>query len=208
MNRIGMVSTSRAGCTFIRKYLCNIYGMQDPDSWLKKNDYRNIEHMPFANERHILKILVHYVPKHDLAWVLNDMPKIWLYREDTCQQFLSHIARLRTGVNHVYSSEGQPQIKNKSLVATREEYEGFVKRQDLFWRLYKAYGFLKNEPLIQYEEFCATPEEHIDNLYDWHWQSFGQPLEERISMPLKIDVNYEDKFINYMEVVNWFDINE
>ena len=66
MNRIGMVSTSRAGCTFIRKYLCNIYGMQDPNSWLKKNDYRNIEHMPFANERHILKILVHYVPKHDL----------------------------------------------------------------------------------------------------------------------------------------------
>jgi hypothetical protein len=59
-----------------------------------------------------------------------------------------------------------------------------------------------------YEDFCATPEEHIDSLYDWHWQSFGIPLKERISMPLKIDVNYEDKFINYMEVVNWFDINE
>jgi hypothetical protein len=78
MNRIGMVSTSRAGCTFIRKYLCNVYGMQDSNSWLKKNGYRNIEDAPFANQKHILKILVHYIPEHDLAWVLNDMPKIWL----------------------------------------------------------------------------------------------------------------------------------
>jgi|TARA_R110001592_G_scaffold357103_1_gene659834 LPS sulfotransferase NodH len=208
MNRIGMVSTSRAGCTFIRKYLCNVYGMQDPNSWLKKNDYRNIKDAPFANEKHILKILVHYVPEHDLAWVLNDMPKIWLYRRDKCQQFLSHVARLRTGINHVYSSESQPQIKDKSLVATREEYERFIKRQDLFWRLYKAYGFLKNEPLIMYEDFCADPENNIDDLYDWFWQYFGNPLKKRIPMPLKIDVNYEDKFINYMEVVNWFDINE
>ena len=94
------------------------------------------------------------------------------------------------------------------MVATREEYERFIKRQDLFWRLYKAYGFLKKEPLIMYEDFCADPENNIDDLYDWFWQYFGNPLKKRIPMPLKIDVNYEDKFINYMEVVNWFDINE
>ena len=43
-NRIGMVSTSRSGCTVFRRAICNIYGMADSNSWLKKNDYHNNYH--------------------------------------------------------------------------------------------------------------------------------------------------------------------
>ena len=100
-NRIGMVSTSRSGCTVFRRAICNVYGLAETNSWLKKNDYQHIETAPFSNQPHILKILVHYVPESRLGFVLNDMPKIWIYSGDTVRQFLRPVATLHTKINHV-----------------------------------------------------------------------------------------------------------
>ena len=70
-NRIGMISTSRSGCTVFRRAICNVYGLQETNSWLKNNDYQHIEQAPFSTQPHMLKILVHYVPESKLGFVLN-----------------------------------------------------------------------------------------------------------------------------------------
>ena len=96
--RIGIVATSRSGSTFFRRYLCNEFGLQDSKSWLKHNLYKDIDTTAFAQKPHLLKILPHYVLEQS---IYSDMPCIWLYRKDIVTQFLSHVARLRTKINHI-----------------------------------------------------------------------------------------------------------
>ena len=91
-------------------------------SWLKTNSYSDIEETDFVCGPHVLKVLLHYIPKKDRVKVLNDFPKIWLYRDDKKRQFLSHVARLRTNVHHAYKEEERPQIQDNSLIATRKEF--------------------------------------------------------------------------------------
>ena len=203
-NRIGMVSTSRGGCTVFRRTLCNIYGMEDSNSWLKKNDYQHIDKAPFSKQPHILKILIHYIPESKMGFILNDMPKIWLYRDDTIRQFLSHVARLHTKINHVYEKDGQPQLEDNSIAATRNQFDTFMYRRQLFWKLWKAYGFIKNEPLIKFEDFVEKPQETVEYLQDWYWKQFefGTPI--KLPMPHKIEMDYTKKFGNYNEILGWF----
>ena len=204
-NRIGMVSTSRSGCTVFRRTICNVYGLAETNSWLKKNDYQHIETAPFSNQPHILKILVHYVPESRLGFVLNDMPKIWLYRGDTVRQFLSHVARLHTKINHVYESDGQPKLDDNSVIATRNQFDNFMYRHQLFWKLWKAYGFLKNEPLIKFEDFTNNPIEVVEGLQEWYWKQFQFGPPKTFPMPQKIEMDYTSKFANYEEILEWFD---
>jgi len=178
--------------------------MADSNSWLKKNDYQHIEETPFSNQPHILKILIHYVPESKLGFVLNDMPKIWLYRDDEVRQFLSHVARLHTKVNHVYESDGQPILDDNSVMATRNQFDIFMYRRKLFWKVWKVYGFIKNEPLIKFEDFLENPTEVVENLEEWYWKQFrfGAPI--KFPMPHKIQMDYIEKFANYEEILEWF----
>ena len=203
-SRIGMVATSRSGCTVFRRAICNAYGMGDSNSWLKKNDYKHIEQASFSNQPHILKILIHYVPESNLGFILNEMPKIWLWREDTISQFLSHITRLHTKINHVYSEDGQPKLDDNSMSATRNQFDVFMYRRKLFWKVWKAYGFIKNEPLIKFEDFLEQPNDVVASLQDWHWPQLklGRPI--KLPMPHKIEINYTKKIANYDEILGWF----
>jgi hypothetical protein len=179
--------------------------MADSNSWLKKNDYKHIEQAPFSDKPHILKILIHYIPESELGFILNEMPKIWLYRDDEVRQFLSHVARLHTKINHVYEKSDQPILNDNSISATRNQFDIFMYRKKLFWKVWKAYGFLKNEPLIKFEDFLETPTEIIENLQEWYWKQFrfGGPFQ--IPMPHKIQMDYTEKFANYQEILEWFD---
>ena len=120
------------------------------------------------------------------------------------RQFLSHVTRLYTLVNHVYDETNQPQLEDNSIVATRNQFDTFMYRHKLFWKLWKAYGFLKNEPLIKFEDFLAQPQEVINELQEWQWPqfSFNDPI--KIEMPLRIEMDYTTKFSNYDEIVEWF----
>ena len=40
--RVGLIATSRSGSTYIRRFLCNTFGLYDPASWLKKNSFKDI----------------------------------------------------------------------------------------------------------------------------------------------------------------------
>ena len=203
-SRIGMVSTSRSGCTVFRRAICNAYGMEDSNSWLNKNDYKHIEQAPFSRRPHILKILIHYIPESNLGFILNEMPKIWLWRENTVRQFLSHVARLHTKINHVYSEDGQPRLDDNSVGATRNQFDMFMYRRKLFWKVWKSYGFIKNEPLIKFEDFLEKPNEVIVRLQDWYWQELKLDEPINLPMPQKIKMDYTKKFANYDEILGWF----
>ena len=133
--RLGLVSTSRSGSTYFRRYICHKYGLWDSTSWLKFNPYEKIEEAPFANKHHILKILTHYIPEDKISNILREFDTVWLYRKDTLKQFLSHVARIRTRVNLVYTEEDitslNSSIEDNSLVAKYREYLTFRKRLEL-----------------------------------------------------------------------------
>ena len=103
--RLGLVTTSRSGSTYFRRHLCDKYGLWDSTSWLKFNPYEKIAEAPFAKRHHILKILTHYIPEEKIYNIIREFDTVWLYRKDTLKQFLSHVARLRTQVNLVYTEE-------------------------------------------------------------------------------------------------------
>ena len=203
--RIGLVATSRSGSTYFRRYLCNTYNLMDSGSWLKTNSYSDIEETDFVCGPHVLKVLLHYIPKKDRVKVLNDFPKIWLYRDDKKRQFLSHVARLRTNVHHAYKEEERPQIQDNSLIATRKEFDRFKYKSKEFWELYHKLGFTKNEPLIRFEDFTDDPRSIMLMLQDWFFEEFHGNFErEKLALPLKLEVDYSKKFKNYDEIVEWF----
>ena len=203
--RIGMISTSRAGCTYMRRYICNRYNLKDSGSWLKNNSYEDIEDEEWTYVPHIVKVLVHYIPKKDRKTVLSDFDKIWLWREDKIRQFLSHVTRLRTKVSHVYNDADMPIIGDNTLVAHRSEFDRFMRRQREFWNLYHELGFPKNEPLIKFEDFVENPKSICEMLEDWFYMEFGFNFDlPDQALPKRIDIDYSTKYNNYEEFVEWF----
>ena len=197
--RLGIVSTSRSGSTYFRRYLCNHYGLLDSKSWLKHNHYKNIDNEKFAQNPHILKILPHYVLDET---VYSDMPCIWLHRKDTLTQSLSHVTRLRTNVNHITDTNDRPNIPDNSLVASLNELEKFQLKQHEFWNLYNKYG--KEEILISYEDFLDSPKKIIDKINNWAWPwDMYEKEKGNLTLTLPLDIIYKDKFKNYKEIKGW-----
>ena len=199
--RLGIVSTSRSGSTYFRRYLCNHYGLMDSKSWLKHNNYEDIDNAEFVSKPHLLKILPHYILDEK---VYQDMPCIWLHRKDVLSQFLSHVARLRTKVNHITDIKDRPDIPDNSLVATTNEIERFQLKQHEFWNLYKKYGEEEGEPLIVFEDFLNDPEKVIYNLNCWAWWDMYEGEEKSLTLTIPLDINYKTKFKNYDQIKGWF----
>ena len=201
--RIGLVATSRSGSTLFRSYACNLLGLLDSGSWLKHNSYSDIDTQPFSKADHILKVLPHYISDspEDVHEVTKNFTSVWLHREDIVAQFLSHVARLRTGVNHVYKVEDRPQIENLSLEATREEFDRFKGKLDCFWNLYHTYH--QGEPLISLEYFLANPTDNLAKLSNFFDVNSNQVVD--IPIPVELGVAYNDKFKNYDEIIEWFE---
>lgn len=199
--RLGIVSTSRSGSTYFRRYLCNHYGLQDSKSWLKHNKYEDIDKEKFSQSPHILKILPHYIVG-ETDKVLSDMPCIWLYRKDTLTQFMSHVARLRTKVNHITDVKDRPVIEDHSLVATYEEYERFQLKQTEFWMLHEKYG--KDEELVAYEDFLSNPDNTIYELNCWAWWDMYEKEERNLTLTVPLGILYQRKFKNYAQIMRWF----
>ena len=200
--RVGLVATSRSGSTLFRSYACNMLGLLDSGSWLKHNSYSDIESQDFAKDTHLLKVLPHYISDspEEVHEVTKNFTSIWLHREDIVAQFLSHVARLRTGVNHVYKAEDRPQIENVSLEATREEFDKFKAKLDCFWNLYRNYH--QGEPLISLEYFLANPSDNLAKLSNFFNINSNQVV--RVPVPIELGIKYDDKFKNYDEIVEWF----
>ena len=200
--RIGLVATSRSGSTLFRSYACNLLGLLDSGSWLKHNSYSDIDTQPFSKADHILKVLPHYISDspEDVHEVTKNFTSVWLHREDIVAQFLSHVARLRTGVNHVYKVEDRPQIENLSIEATREEFDRFKGKLDCFWNLYHTYH--QGEPLISLEYFLANPTDNLAKLSNFFDVNSNQVVN--IPVPVELGIAYNDKFKNYDEIVEWF----
>tara|TARA_Y100001963_G_scaffold158605_1_gene258839 strand:+ start:850 stop:1494 length:645 start_codon:yes stop_codon:yes gene_type:complete len=207
--RLGLVATSRSGSTYFRRYLCDKYGLYDSASWLKHNPYERIHEAPFANKHHILKILTHYVPEQQIDGVILESEPIWLYRKDMMRQFLSHVTRIETKTNLVYKKEEvdflNDSIPDNSLVATRKQYDTFMRRLEKFWDLYYTHNAGK---LIQYEEFITDPEEigyDIFEDYNLEWIMWEEDeAPPKVRLPLKIEIDYEKKFKNIDEIRKWF----
>ena len=197
--RLGIVSTSRSGSTYFRRYLCNHYGVADSKSWLKHNNYEDIDNAEFTSIPHLLKILPHYTLNEK---VYQDIPCIWLYRKDVLSQFLSHITRLRTKVNHITDIKDRPDIPDNSLIATTNEIERFQLKQHEFWNLYKKYG--KEEELIAFEDFLNDPEEVIHRLNCWAWWDMYEKEEGHLTLTVPLNIIYKNKFKNYEQIKGWF----
>ena len=211
--RLGLVSTSRSGSTYFRRYLCDTYGLWDSASWLKTNPYEKIAEAPFANKHHILKILTHYLPTEKIYGVLKEFDTVWLYRKDTLKQFLSHVTRMRTKVNLVYKEEEvsflNNSIKDNSLVAEHSEYITFRNRLEQFWDLFYS---SRSGTLVEYEKFVEDPKEvgwEIMEDYNLEWIGWEATSPEdwpKIRLPLKIGIDYEKKFKNISEIKEWIDV--
>jgi hypothetical protein len=196
--RLGIVSTSRSGSTYFRRYLCNHYGLLDSKSWLKHNHYKNIDNEKFAQNPHILKILPHYILDES---IYEDVPCIWLHRKDLVTQFMSHVARLRTKINHITDIKDRPNIPDNSLHATFNEFEKFQLKQYEFWMLYEKYG--NDEELISYEDFLESPDLVIEKL-DKKYYFPLQTIKSNLTLTVPLSILYINKFKNYSEIKEWF----
>lgn len=198
--RIGLVATSRSGSTYFRRMLCNTFGLYDSGSWLKKNSYKNIKKQNWSRQPHVLKILPHYIPEDQhIGEIISEFKNIWLHREDVLSQFLSHICRLRTKVNHIHVIEERPNIPDGSLIATREEYDKFMTKLEKFWDIYYTH---KEGTLVSFESFLADP---ISTFVDIQ-QNYGLEISETPvkKLTIKMGINYEKKFKNIDEIKGWF----
>ena len=198
--RIGLVATSRSGSTYFRRYLCNTFGLYDSASWLKKNSYKDIEETNWAHQPHILKIFPHYIPDDEnIQDILKDYKNIWLYRKDVLSQFFSHITRLRTKINHVHSKDEIPDIPDKSLVATKEEFDRFNSKLNKFWDLFYADD---ENYLVAFENFLNDPLSTLVNIQEKFDLEINNNIKTQLTVKLNID--YEKKFINFAEIEEWF----
>ena len=199
--RIGLVATSRSGSTYFRRMLCNTFGLYDSGSWLKKNSYKKIKKQNWSRQPHILKILPHYVPEDQhIGEMIEKFPCIWLYRKDVLSQFLSHITRLRTKVNHIHTPTERPNIPNRSLTATRDEFDRFIAKLEKFWDIY----YTHNEGrLVKFEDFVDDPISVFVDIQKYYELEVSELPAKKLSIKLGID--YEKKFKNIDEIKGWFD---
>jgi len=199
--RIGLIATSRSGSTYFRRFLCNTFGLYDPASWLKKNDYKDIDEQNWATQPHLLKILPHYIPEDQhFGELISKFPCIWLYRKDVLSQFLSHITRLRTKVNHIHYKHERPDIKDGSLIATKEEYARFMSKLEQFWDNYYTHN---QGALIAFETFLDDPLSTLADLQE----EYGLKADNRVQtlLNIKLGIDYEKKFENIEEIKGWFE---
>ena len=199
--RIGLIATSRSGSTYFRRFLCNTFGLYDPASWLKKNDYKDIEKENWATQPHLLKILPHYIPEEQhFGEMISGFPCIWLYRKDVLSQFLSHVTRLRTKVNHIHYENERPDIPDGSLIATKEEFDRFMTKLEQFWDIY----YTHNEGArIAFETFLDDPLSTLADLQEQYGLKTDNWVQTKLTIKLGID--YEKKFENIEEIRGWFD---
>ena len=199
--RIGLVATSRSGSTYFRRMLCNTFGLYDSGSWLKKNSYKKIKKQNWSRQPHILKILPHYVPEDQhIGEMIEKFPCIWLYRKDVLSQFLSHITRLRTKVNHIHTPTERPKIPNRSLTATRDEFDRFIAKLEKFWDIY----YTHNEGrLVKFEDFVDDPISVFVDIQKYYELEVSELPAKKLTIKLGID--YEKKFKNIDEIKGWFD---
>ena len=199
--RIGLIATSRSGSTYFRRFLCNTFGLYDPASWLKKNDYKDIEKENWATQPHLLKILPHYIPEDQhFGEMISGFPCIWLYRKDVLSQFLSHVTRLRTKVNHIHYENERPDIPDGSLIATKEEFDRFMTKLEQFWDIY----YTHNEgALIAFGTFLDDPLSTLADLQEQYGLKTDNWVQTKLTIKLGID--YEKKFENIEEIRGWFD---
>ena len=198
--RISLVATSRSGSTYFRRFLCNTFGLYDPGSWLKKNSYDDIGKENWATRPHILKILPHYIPEDQhIGKILFGFPCIWLYRKDVLSQFLSHITRLRTKVNHIHHESDRPDIPDGSLVATKEEFDRFMTKLEQFWDIFYTHN---QGALVAFEDFLDDPLSACVDLQE----QYGLKIDNRIhtQLPIKLEIDSEKKFKNIEEIKGWF----
>ena len=127
------------------------------------------------------------------------------------RQFLSHVYRLITKINLVYKKDEveflDKNVPDNSLVATTEQYDTFMRRQEKFWDLFYTHNA---GSLIQYEEFVNDPKEVAydvmeDYNLEWIMWEIDEDVPPKIKLPLKLEINYEKKFKNIDEVRRWFD---
>ena len=198
--RISLVATSRSGSTYFRRFLCNTFGLYDPGSWLKKNSYDDIGKENWATRPHILKILPHYVPENQhIGKMISGFPCIWLYRKDVLSQFLSHITRLRTKVNHIHYESERPDIPNGSLIATKEEFDRFMTKLEQFWDIFYTHN---QGALVAFEDFLDDPLSTCVNLQEQFELKADNTF--RTQLTIKMGIDYEKKFENIEEIEGWF----
>ena len=191
--RIGLIATSRSGSTYFRRFLCNTFGLYDPASWLKKNDYKDIDEQNWATQPHLLKILPHYIPEDQhFGELISKFPCIWLYRKDVLSQFLSHITRLRTKVNHIHYKHERPDIKDGSLIASKEEYDRFMIKLEQFWDIY--YTHIHNGHFESLDHILVSQEMVRENP-----NNIGKVVYVRIFNDHIIDETFSDRSVNCWE---------
>ena len=199
--RIGLVATSRSGSTYFRRVLGNTFGLYDPASWLKKNSYKDIEKENWSKQPHILKILPHYIPEDEyIGDIIKECKNIWLYRKDVLTQFLSHVTRLRTKVNHIHFEKEKPDIPDNSLLATKDEFDRFTNKLENFWDIF----YTHNEgSLVSFEEFLGDPLTTLANLQEEYNLTANNKYKTELT--IKLDIDYEKKFKNIDEIKGWFE---
>ncbi|SVD31214.1 uncharacterized protein METZ01_LOCUS384068 [marine metagenome] len=199
--RIGLIATSRSGSTYFRRFLCNTFGLYDPASWLKKNSYKDIGKENWSRYPHLLKILPHYIPEDQhIGEMIEGFPCMWLYRKDVLSQFLSHVTRLRTKVNHIHYESERPEIEDNSIIATREEYDRFVTKLEQFWDIYYTHN---QGALVAFENFLDDPLSTLADLQEEYGLKADNKYQTQLTIKLNID--YEKKFKNIEEIKGWFD---
>ena len=59
--------------------------------------------------------------------------------------------------------------------------------------------------MIRYKDFANDPRSIMLILQDWFYEEFHGNFErEKLALPLKIEMDYSSKFINYSEIGEWF----
>ena len=88
---------------------------------------------------------------------------------------------------------------DKSLVATKEEFDRFNSKLNEFWELFYVDG---ENYLVAFENFLNDPLSTLVNIQE----KFDLEINNNINTQLtvKLDIDYEKKFINFAEIKEWF----
>ena len=131
---------------------------------------------------------------------IKECINIWLFRKDVLTQFLSHVTRLRTKVNHIHFEKEKPDIPDNSLLATKDEFDRFTNKLENFWDIF----YTHNEgSLVSFEEFLGDPLTTLANLQEEYNLTANNKYKTELT--IKLDIDYEKKFKNIDEIKGWFE---
>jgi hypothetical protein len=107
---------------------------------------------------------------------------------------------LRTKVNHIHYKHERPDIKDGSLIATKEEYARFMSKLEQFWDNYYTHN---QGALIAFETFLDDPLSTLADLQE----EYGLKADNRVQtlLNIKLGIDYEKKFENIEEIKGWFE---